>query len=360
MLIILLAGCDQNGSILGPSSAAARSGYPDLGAGSTTEVRGTWLNPYAFRDENARVKILDVILRARLNTVFVVAPSIEGNYGWSDENAFAAFVKMAHNARLTVHVWIGNMHRNQYAESQFTEVSEQKAQGEWALALMKKYNPWIDGIHLDFIRYSTWQDVNNGGKMDGVTATVKSIRDAVQNSYPGKMVTSTCFTTAPGFVDFEKEGVPQWYRDWFKSNPGNYYAKAYADFPTVPEHMKFQQNPIGWLKAGLVDGITPMQYTMNDWEWSQEVKLWKSFFQHNGIRANKLWMGLGWLTEENGRGWGYDVAGIVRKIKEGRKQGIGGFVIFELGRFGFDGDEQLVAALTQNSALNDNDAPFRM
>jgi hypothetical protein len=324
------------------------------------ETRGVWLNPYSFRDANARTDIMRKIRQAHLNTIFVVAPSIGPNYGWSEANSFLAFIKIAHEAGLKVHAWVGNKNRLHDGQVDFRDPAEQQAQAQWALDIVQTYGQWLDGFHLDFIRYSTWLPVNSGGWMDGVTATVAKIRASVRSYNPRIQVTAAVFPTGAAAANFQQEDIPQWFRSWFDSHPGNYYATATPQGQSVPEHMKFQQDPVGWVVKDLLDAFMPMQYTMSDARWNNEVGLWNSFFASTHVSPAKLWMGLGWLTETGRGDWGYDAAGIVRKIKEGRRQGIGGFVIFEMGRWDSGNrDEELIAALTKDSPVNGYAAPFK-
>ena len=128
--------------------------------------------------------------------------------------------------------------------------------------------------------------------------------------------------------------------------------------------MKYQQDPVGWLDASIVDGIMPMQYTMDDAAWNEEVDTLKAFLGYLGHDVSRVYMGLGWLgTEDNHPDWGFDAEGIVRKIKYGRSQGLKGFVIFQIGGYNSpghgEGDWTLVEALAIDSAANNFDAPFK-
>jgi hypothetical protein len=325
------------------------------------EVRGTWLNPEAFNSPVKRQETLQKLLEAHLNTVFVAVPPINNNYGWSDSLDFVQFISEVHSEGISVHIWVANLWRDGSGSVDFTNPIEQQAQTQWILDLMDTYGTYVSGIHFDYIRYNDWEPVNIGGKMDGITQTIESAYQALKSQFPDKFLTGTSFTLDPNYANYNDsdssndEDIPLWFLDWFYANPGNWFDIIYEDFDTVPLHMKYQQNPVGWTFSSIVDGVMPMQYSIVDSIWNNEIDHYESFLD---TLKKKVYMGLGWLEEEGQSDWGYDPAGIVRKIKYGRSHGYKGFVIFQLGADGID-DTPLIDALTIDSELNDFDAPFK-
>ncbi len=322
------------------------------------EVRGTWLDPRAYQDPYTRATTLRLITQTHLNTLFILAPPVNGNNGWTDPAVFSETVAAAKAAGLSVHAWIQNMRRiSDETTVDFRDPDERAAQVAWVLALLEAY-PLLDGVHLDYIRYDAWDQVNKDGKMDAVSLTVADIYRALKARYPGKFLTATSFVLKPGYVNFETEDVPRWYRTWFDAHPDNFYTDPYGEgFPTIPIHMKFQQNPVGWIVSDTVDGVMPMQYTLSDTVWNREVDLWGSFLDFVGRDITPIYAGIGWVEAEGFPDWGYDAAGVVRKIKYGRAQGMRGFVIFEIGSPTHE-DLTLLNALSVDGPLNEDDAPF--
>ncbi len=321
------------------------------------EVRGTWLNPYAFSSPTQLELTMSKLIAGHFNTVFVLAPPIGEFNGWSDPDAFAELVAQAHAAGISVHIWVAAMYRVAGVKADFRLPEEQAAQADWAEALMTAY-PQVDGYHLDYIRYSQWEDVNSEGKLDGVSATVDAVAGYLASWPSKKHLTATSFSLEPNYAIFSREDIPRWFRTWFSANLDNDYIDPYGGgFDTVPCFFKYQQNPIGWIIDSGLSSMIPMEYTMDDNRWNQSARNLASFINSSGIPTSHGLMGIGWLEEEGHDDWGYDAPGVVRKIKYGRTQGLGGFVIFQIGSWDVD-DWPLINALTVDSVDNEFDAPY--
>lgn len=334
------------------AARAARNGLVD---GTDCEVRGVWVDELDSSEKSAA--ILNNIRAANLNTVFVVSPPIGGNDGWADKKRFANFVKLAHRTNLSVHVWVPNLYRSKNgAQSDFRSKKERTAQKKWVLQLLKKYKRYVDGIHFDYIRYYDWGDVNKDQKMDAVNQVVSEMASAVRKKYKQMFVTATTVSATPTWADFSAEDIPDWFQNWYSANPGNVYETSYS-FATVPGHMKYQQDPVNWIRESNLDAVMPMQYATSDTAWNQEADSWKSFLSYVGKETNRILIGIGWLEEDGHPEWGYDAVGIARKIAYGRTLGYKGFVIYELN--GSAHDQELVNVLTQDSADNSYAAPFK-
>jgi len=345
----------QNELLLSKAQARKKVAVNGLINGAHCEVRGVWVDE--LTSSNQMAQLLHNIQRANMNTVFVVSPPINKYNGWSSKKNFKRFVKEAHKRRLNVHIWMPNMYRGKSGQrADFRTVKERKEQRRWASKLLKKYKKYVGGIHYDYIRYYDWEDVNTGGKMDAVDQALLYMTGMVKRRYRDKFATATTLSASPNWADFGNEDIPQWFRVWYGSNPGNIYEATYS-YDTVPVHMKFQQNPVLWLSSGLADAVMPMQYTVDDTTWYQEVDSWQSFLNFVGKEPTRICMGIGWLEEEGHPDWGYNPEGVVNKIKYGRAKGLKGFVIYELN--GGSRDEELVNVLTVDSSLNGNDAPYK-
>src|SRR4030042_2200396 len=168
-------------------------------------------------------------------------------------------------------------------------------------------------------------------------------------------VTATTISATPTWADFSAEDIPDWFRDWYSANPGNVYEASYS-FPTVPNHMKYQQDPVTLIRESNLDAVMPMKYVTSDTAWNQEADSWRSFLSYVGKEPNRILMGIGWLEEEGHPAWGYDAAGVARKIAYGRTLGYKGFVVYELN--GGARDSELINALAADSAVNNFNAPF--
>jgi len=320
---------------------------------SRCEVRGVWLNAQAFASKQRSQDILKKIVRANLNTIFLLAPPVQGYPGWSTEETFSAMLKEGVSRGFSVHGWIPSGFRVP-GGTDFTLSQEQIEQTRWAIAMLEEY-PALDGVHFDYIRFKNWEDVD-GQKMGSVSTTVRLAFEAIHLRYPRKLLTAAVLNATPNRAQSGKESIPEWFVAWMKANPGNRYISPFPGVgPYVPEGFKYQQDAIGWLRGGYIDAIMPMEYTTDDHRWQENVKSWLSF--RNGDPCG-IYPGVGWLTEKGKPEWGYNASGIVRKIKYGRDLGLRGFVIFELSAFR-DIDHALVDALSVDSVANGFSAPFK-
>jgi hypothetical protein len=312
------------------------------------ETRGAWLNSSAFNTAASRAATLDTVERANLNTVFAIAPPISDNRGWSTPEAFKALVEDANARGLSVHAWVCNLWRSLPGRD-FRDPAEREAQAQWAADLLAAY-PGLDGVHLDYIRYPDREPLSEE-KMDAVSATVDKVHAAIETAYPGKHLTAAVRSLSQYCADWDAEYVPPWYRDWFAAHPGNRWDDSYwcaADDMGVPQPFTNQQDPAWWLMNDYVDDVVSMEYTMYAPYWKGEVDIWKSWLPD---RYDRVYMGLGWYTEDHFANPGH----VVEKIRYGRSRGVNGFAVFELGRYD---DEPLVDALAVDGPVNGYDAPF--
>lgn len=323
-------------------------------AGGNCEVRGVWLNPPAFNTPTTRAETLAKINAGHINTVFMLAPPIAEFKGWSDPDAFSAMIADLKDVGVSVHIWVANLYRVVGTSADFRDPAEQAAQVAWADALLSAY-PQVDGYHLDYIRSENLMPVNESGWLDGVSATVSAIADHMAQNYPKYHLTAAVWRVSPESADFTTEDIPQWFLDWYNANPGNPYDHPdYLGTTSVPVNMKVQQDPVSWMRDTAITGVIPMEYCTNDNWWQAEVDHWRLFMDDQGQDMNQIFMGVGWLDTQ----WSdYDPPAVVRKIKYGRTQGVGGFVIFELGYSEAD-DWPLMNALTIDSTENEYDAPY--
>jgi hypothetical protein len=335
----------------------------------TPEMRAGWLAADSFDTPQHRTDIVAKFKRARLNTIFLTIPALNGNYGTSDPAAFGSLTAEAKAAGLSVHAWFQCFKRQgESTPADFTASAEQDAQSRWVLAMLAAY-PALDGVHLDYIRYSTWEACN-AAKIDGVAQTVQAIHQALIAQFPGKPLTAAVFNAAAityrGWKPSWEGDVPQWYRDWYASDPNNYYVRKANEPANNPNWMlgpsfySYQQDPPAWLKAGRLEAIASMQYTSVDATWKSEADLWKSFLEFQGVGLDKAVIGLGWMApvqffEDSN----FDAPALVRFIKYGRSLGLKGFSIFRLGQPGVD-DSPLLDALSIDGPSNGNAAPFKV
>jgi hypothetical protein len=331
----------------------------------TPELRGGWLASDTFDTAPHRADIIAKFRRAHLNTVFLTIPPLNGNYGTCDPAAFGAMLADSKAAGLIVYAWFQNFKRlGESTPADFTSAAEREAQKQWVLAMLAAY-PALDGIHLDYIRYSTWEACI-AAKMNGVAETVRTIHDAVG----GKPLTAAIFNAAAvtyrGWKPTWEGDVPQWYRDWYASNSSNYYIQKANEPGNSPNWMlgpsffSYQQDPPAWLKAGHLEAICSMQYTSLDATWKSEADLWKSFLTFQGVGMERAFIGLGWMApvpffEDSN----FDAPALVRFIKYGRSLGLKGFSIFRLGQPGVD-DSVLLDALSVDGPANGNAAVFKV
>ena len=403
--LLYLLACSAKPMENQPSTLTPEGETPTADTPEACEVRAAWVNPLAFggyycddpAEEEcwptkrgdprviARINVLLIQLHsAHLNTLFVASPSINGSCGWANRFAFEDFIRLAQKRGFSLHLWVANKERSDPAcnDSQvdFTDPQEKYLQADWIVSLMQRYGRYFDGVHLDFIRYSDWGPIEKEkmGSVDpvtgeeiGVSAAVKQIYRALQEDYPGKKLTASVKTLEPDYaeanrkwdaVDWE-EDVPQWFSEWFDSNPGNWYAKANPVYETVPLQMKYQQDAISWLRESFIDGLMVMQFTIDDDQWIRELGYWKTFTSYKQDSFSKVFMGLGW-----GKDYTQDPAHVARKINYGRAEGMRGFSIFQFsawddslneGRGAYVDDTPFINILTIDSAENGNLAPYK-
>jgi len=321
-----------------------------LQASNGCETRGVWLNPSAFKDKTTRKNTLERIKKANINTIFVLSPPVEENKGHSTPESFSALLNEAKNAGLSAHGWITGLYRVSGKLSDFRDPSEQEAQKQWALDLLSTY-PKLDGVHLDYIRFKDKGPIEEA-KVNGVSKTVQKIYQAIKTTYPNKFLTAAVKPLNQACADWNSEYIPPWYQEWFSNNPNNRWSNCTwcSDKRGVPGQFKFQQDAESWVLGNSIDHIIPMAYETNDSYWKGGITILKSFFSG---KSEAIYGGIGWYTEDHFKDPGH----VVRKIKAARSEGIKGFVIFEFGKS--DNDFQLINALTINSALNNNNAPYK-
>ena len=330
------------------------------------ETRCTWLIASSIDSEKKIKKNIKKIIKSNLNTVFLSIPKTANNFGYGKEKFFSSFLKLAYRNGLSVHAWFVNGRRlGRRDHVNFSDEDEQQKQILWISYFLKKYNEYLDGVHLDYIRIEKGAPVNLD-KMNGIRDTISGIRKFMKINYPGKFLTTSVFSASAVFIKpfntsfVWNQYIPDWFKRWVKLNSYSQYKKFKNDVERIgtPAFMIYQQDPINWVKTGLIDAIIPMQYTKLDNKWKDEVIQFRSFFKYAEIKDKHLFMGLGWIPKRNERSTrGYDAPGIVRKIKYGRKNNIKGFMIFILSNHGFD-DSPLIKALTVPGKDNNFDPPF--
>ena len=330
------------------------------------ETRGTWLWASSFDSEDKIKNNIKKILEANINTVLLRTPKVINNHGQGKEKNFASFLKLAYKNGLSVHAWFTNGRRlGRKNHVDFSNQKEQESQVLWISYFLKKYNKYLDGIHLDYIRSKHGAPVNSN-TMKGIKDTIYRIRETMKKNYPGKFISAAVLRVSPSFIKpynrpFEwNQRVPQWFKEWIKDNPNSQYRTIKKGKMVIgtPAFMVYQQDPIYWITSDIVDVVIPMQYTILDRKWIDTLTQFHSFFKYTGIKDKHLFMSLGWMPKRNDRKTrGYDAPGIVRKIKEGRKNNVKGFIIFILSNHGHD-DSPLIKALTIPSKANDFNPPF--
>jgi hypothetical protein len=255
---------------------------------------------------------INKLITGHFNTAFVQAPPVGSNYGASTAASFVEFLPMLKAAGVSPQGWIESMYRVNGVV--FTSTVEQASQGAWARDLLAAY-PNLDGVHLDYIRYDSWEAFGINGKADGISATVKSIRDNTT-----KKLSAATLSVNPNYINFSTEKIPDWYRRWFATNPNGIYSSPL--YALGPQFFKYQQDPISWP----LDGIIPMEYSKTDTAFSNEIDAWISFLEFTGQSKNKLYPGIDW----NGKD---DQAQLLSKIRLTRSKGLRGFVVFQIGKW---------------------------
>jgi hypothetical protein len=317
------------------------------------ETRGVWLNRPAFATATARSTTLQNAQRANLNTLFVLVPSIvdaNGVYhnGWTNHQAFVQLLKAAKQRGFQVHGWVANYYRKPGGVD-YRYNQEWNHQANWALALLKKY-PQLSGIHFDYIRYTRYPGAQDQAqdKTAAVSKTVKTTFSKIKAKYPNKSLTAAVFNIDPNWMT-PGAFMPAWFKRWETNHPNNH---AYDDLRNPkavygPRGFRVSQDSVTWLNNKYIDAVMPMIYTANLNAWKRRIPLWKSFV--GGDDFSKVWFGIGWfyqgsytLTWPDGSNYaignsflphnpGAAADAIIKQIHYARKQGMKGFVIFELG-----------------------------
>ncbi|MCJ7739821.1 hypothetical protein MUP32_00705, partial [Candidatus Microgenomates bacterium] len=248
----------------------------EIQAQTNCETRATWLNTNSFSYESRRKTTLPELLNAHINTVFLSAWPLNGNYGRGSQESFETMLNQLVSNNISVHVWIDNRFRRFLNDGtnqvDFTNPTEQDTQAQWAADWIKTY-PQLDGVHFDYIRYAPndADTINMNGRMDGVTATIIKTRNAINAINPQKKFTAAVFKLYPSWEEsyrdppsWSKGDVPKWFKDWYTSHPDEstniYRHVASATTPpfyyvAVPNFFLVQQDPIEWLKQDM-DGIS--------------------------------------------------------------------------------------------------------
>lgn len=330
------------------------------------ELRGLWLQPYAMTPDTLPAS-LEKITQLRLNTVFVRTPPIETrtatHHGRADRADFDAAVKALTARGVSVHAWITNKWRAGNDQADFTDPAERAHQAAWAVAILKQY-PALDGVHLDYIRYTKWGPPV-AAKMNAVTQTVADIRAAMRAHDPRAKLTAAVFTADYSYVGgrWQARGkltwdgdVPQWYRDWYTKHPDNLFitrppaqhaAGKFNDYHAThlygPTFFHLQQDPVTWLRRDLLDAVLVMQYSADRDRWQTEARAWHAMLGDKHI--HRVHLGLGWLTERNRQDWKRDPAAMADHVRFARTQKIGGTSIFTIGVPDTD-DRPLIEALS--------------
>jgi|GEM_PF-2225285 len=344
-----------------PATLSSQCLLKVAGAGDgECETRGSWIWASSIDSLEKQAILFQKLEQANMNTILLSAPPISGNWGYGSHEMFLACIKEAKERGISVHAWIPNTRRLWYydiLDVDYTDPAEQAAQSQWVRDIMAAYGDYLDGIHLDYIRYREPGIPNENGKMDGVRATVRKIHADLNANYPGKLVSAAVFNLKGNKFDRKDDGsiwftmVPTWFVNWCADHPDTYFTSS-LNYYYGPHHMQYQQDPVGWLKEGIIDRIMPMQYTLDDAEWQRDADLWKSFNQYVGNDFTRVHTGTAWKDNK------WDPPGVVRKLKYDRSIGLKGTFIFILQNHETD-DTPLIDALTVDSAVNDFDAPYK-
>lgn len=324
------------------------------------ETRGSWIWASGIDSLEKQAILFQKLEQANMNTILLSAPPINGNWGYGSHAMFLSCIIEAKKRGISVHAWIANTRRLWYddiLDVDYTDPAEQAAQSQWVQDLMGAYGDYLDGIHLDYIRYRIPGVPNEDGKMDGVRATVRRIHDDLEANYPGKRVSASVFNLNGNKFDRKDDGsiwfnmVPTWFVDWCADHPDTYFTSS-LNYYYGPHHMQYQQDPVGWIKEGIIDRIMPMQYTLEDDMWQRDADLWKSFNQYVGNDFTRVHTGTAWKDDK------WDPPGVVRKLKYDRSIGLKGTFIFIMQNHETD-DTPLIEALTIDSEVNGFDAPYK-
>ncbi|MBD3255896.1 MAG: hypothetical protein GF383_12440 [Candidatus Lokiarchaeota archaeon] len=317
------------------------------------EMRAVWLNDYAFATHQKRLETIQKIEDANLNTVFLIAPPIGENKGWSDVDDFNSMLSLAKTKGLSVHAWVCNMYRIEGKCADFTNETEREAQKDWALAILNEYDQ-LDGIHFDYIRYNISTLVNQT-KMEAIEETLILTRNALNAQFPDKIFSTASFPLS-GEIKNNDDYIPPWYNDWFNNSENNHlnrWNRTGYDYKGIPTPFRVQQDPKNWVSLNTINFTISMEYCYETSWWKGEVNIWNNWM---GINVSRVYMGLGYYSkvwEDPAITPNLVAQEIVQKINYGRLNNISGFSIFEFGEPGND-DYILINALT----IGPN-APFR-
>ncbi|MBD3406134.1 MAG: hypothetical protein GF411_08420 [Candidatus Lokiarchaeota archaeon] len=321
-------------------------------ANQTIETRAVWLNDYAFNSDNIRNDTINKIRTANLNTVFLIAPPIGGNKGWSDPNDFAVMLDVLSADGLSVHAWIANLYRLKGVAADFTNETEQIQQISWVKQLLTTY-PKLDGIHFDYIRSKELETVNST-QMNAISDLIGQAKVEISNLFPDKFLTTAGWPLS-GEIRASEDQLPQWYIDWFneyETDSVNRWNKAGYNHDGYPTCFGVQQDPVDWIANEQLDYHISMEYCFDtDW-WKGEVDIWNTFPEEV---VEQTFMGLGWYSgvwQEETITQEQVATEIVNKIRYGRLNNISGFSIFELNE-PENNDSLLIDALS-----GDSTAPF--
>ncbi len=335
---------------------------PQLEGAPLAETRAVWLNPPAFSSRQAQTGTLDAIQAANLNTIFLASYTLGDNGGWSEQRHFDRLFEQARTDGYRVHVWLNSIRRKGGGENggplvDYADAGEQQTHRQWCLDWLAAY-PDLAGVHFDNLRYPT-----SAGSIDergarGIADTVKGCYEAVKDRYPGKLITAFVDNIDPKPIA-PGDRLPQWFEEWVTAHPDNDY--IFDGVQHRPSNSRI--DPIGWLKGGYMDAVTPGDYTPSLELWRRRLPNWRSFLG----RLDGVWFGVAWMPEKEAivypdgqvyPGGGADAAVAVAQIKYARAEGMRGFSIFQLGKGDAD-DATLAAALGTDGAINDFDAPFK-
>ncbi|TXT59098.1 MAG: hypothetical protein BAJALOKI2v1_250004 [Promethearchaeota archaeon] len=317
------------------------------------EMRAVWLNDYAFNTEALRTEAVNKIKDANLNTVFLLAPPIDNNRGWSTPDDFRYMLALLKSENLTVYAWICNLYRREGILTDYTNASEREAQKNWTLALLKEYEQ-LDGIHFDYIRYQNLSVVNST-KLQAIKETLFLVKNAISIQFPDKVLSTASFPLS-GEISRTEDDIPHWYDEWFnnpKNNDINRWNRSGYSYKGIPTPFRVQQDPKNWITQNVIDFTISMEYCYEDSWWKGEVDIWNSWL---GSNISQVMMGLGYYSgiwQDPNLTPSAVAEAIVNKIHYGRANNITGFSIFEFGEPGTN-DYILIDALTKGP-----NAPFK-
>lgn len=296
---------------------------------SNAETRACWLQNTGIDTLQEQLTNLNTIEKMNLNTVYLLAPPIGVNHGWSNPTNFITMAQRLVDAGIQrIGVWVCNLFRpNDGSIADFRTQTEQLAQVQWISDLLYEY-PFINEVHLDYIREKTYANPNtfplDRYRFEGVLNTVQLITQMVKEENSSFLVSAAVFRPEPNHMDTSNVNLPLYYRDWYKANPTNWFATVLNDGQKAgPQYFCYHQDAPSFD----CDYIVPMQYTVDTPEWCNALDLWIEFLGLNGKSTNGLSMGLGWkdiATISN-------PAHVLDKIAEARRKDIRRFSIFCIG-----------------------------